>query len=341
MIVFRKVGFPRGERLLPAALAWSLLSAGLMIGADLTSGPQRCAAQDDHYPALGFSLPASSARASSRGSLPALAQPAAAEPTTIRSGKLRGAQVAAAETSLEPAAGSPLPRVQTASHLLVETPQRIAAAPQAVAMDPPPALFPHAASQSFTAKSPADASFRPYVPDRQTTVVPQPATPPPDFTGSRPPVGTSPPGLWLVSQFLGERPDPSASPPADLAAPAPPPDDNVDHRPSIHPSSSQRPSPHRLASHQQPSAQQPDRVPAPPPIEPVPTQEPMVVPAAPLAGAEAARVEIVAGSPPATAYQPVLWPTYLECRLLPSCPPECQPICRPGRPPLPACGPCW
>jgi hypothetical protein len=332
MIVSRSFWFSSGPRQSSSLLfVWGLLSAGLTVGTGVAIGPHRCAAQDD-YPALGFSLPASSVSPRNPASARRIAaEPTAAAPTT-RTSKLRGAQVAAAETAMVPTAKGPLPLVQNASHLHVE--------PATITTSPPLASTPTAAPQLPVSRSPAAAPMHPYVPSRETAIVPQPAAPPPDFTGSRPPVGTSPPGLWLVSQFLGEHPGSSAPPPVDLALPAPTPDEPVDTSPS-----SPLPHPHRLASHQQinlqqPGQPQPDTIPTPPAIEPVPTQEPLVAPAAPLTDGPAARVEIVTGSPPANSYQPVLWPTYLESRLLPSYPPECQPICRPCRPPLPPCCPC-
>jgi hypothetical protein len=275
-------------------------------------------AQEDPYPALGFTLPASSVQAVAEVT-PGEPESLAKQRSSESAGRLRGVKVASTYPALAPLAAAESTVLQRAAH--VQTDLHVARSPAAT--------LPAAAPQLPVIKAPNRTPPPPYTLHRQTDVVPQPAIPPPDFTGSRPPVGASPPGLWLVRQFLGELPvdlQSSSRPVAEPAAATAEQSGGVAIRPS---------SPHRLASHQR--ASEPA---APPPLEPVPTQEPLIAPVPPTSSEPPAIVEVVAGIPPAHSYQPVLWPNYLECRLIPSCPPACQPICRPCRPAIPACCPC-
>jgi hypothetical protein len=302
-------------------MTWTVSTSGywiIAIGVVLSAWPHPLGAQEDHYPALGFTLPSSSVQAVSEG-LRGEPKSLAKQPSSASPGKLRGIKVASTFPAPTPLAAAEATVFQRAAH--VQSDLRVARSPAAA----PQA----AAPQIPVIKSPNPTPQPPYTLHRQTDVVPQPAMPPPDFTGSRPPVGASPPGLWLVSQFLGELPvdlQTSSRPVEEPAATTAEQTGAV----AIRPSSS-----HRLASHQR--ASEPA---APPPIPPVPTQEPLIAPVPPTSNEPPAIVEIVAGTPPTNSYQPVLWPNYLEGRLIPSFPPACQPICRPCRPPIPACCPC-
>jgi hypothetical protein len=272
----------------------------IALGVLLSAWPHPLRAHEDSYPALGFTLPASSVQPVPPA-MPGEPGTFARHPLNPSADKLRGVQVASTDAAFPPEAGVQVAASQTA------------------------------AAQLPISRTPSSAPQIPYTPPRQAAVVPQPAIPPPDFTGSRPPVGASPRGLWLVNQFLAElpvelpaSPRPAGDPAATLAARTA--------------AAANRPlGPHRLASHQQPSD---PSAPSPPPLEPVPTQDPLIAPLPTPANEPAAQVEIVAGTPPANAYQPVLWPNYLEARLIPSFPPCCQPVCRPSRPPIPVWCPC-
>jgi hypothetical protein len=301
-----------------------LVIAGFVLPVGLLAGSGQSRAREEHYPALGLTLPASPEAGSS--GLP-VSDVSPLRPNPNHSGKLRGVTVASTES--QPSTTPRLePVVQSVAH--AQYLPRSASPPtsRAIAAQLPTAKLP-------TTTTPAAASGTFYTPRHRAAVTSQPAVPPPAFTGSCPPLGTSPPGMWLVRQFWREVPesrptaeDHSTGPisPTVAAVHVATPTLGEDFKV---PQDQQSPPHHRLASHQQTTSQ-------PAPVEPEsPSVPPVVV--APL---PPVIVENDTSLPAAVQYQPVLWPNYLECRLMPSCQPACRPVCRPCRPLIPTFCPC-